>query len=239
MDRLPQELRQQLLTLGGWRSYAVGEVLLAQGAATKHVYLLCSTESGSSACVKVVASLSSGDGSLFGIRVSGDIVGEIAAIRGSVRTATVVACSALDAYGIGESRFLDFLDRHPVAWKALACVLADRLDGANRRRLDSGAFRAEIRLARVLAELTQRHGRPGPRGWDLGVDLTQSDLGQLIGAKEDTVGRAVSHLKRRGLVVPTYRRIIISDCERLHEFAGLKPPNLRRSGSAAEDRGRR
>lgn len=237
MDRLPQKLRHELLRLGGWRSYALGEVLLAQGTATRHVFLLRATGRGSSACVKIVANLASGDGSLFGVRVSGDLVGEIAAIRGSERTATVVACSALDAYGIAESRFLDFLDRHPVAWKALSCVLADRLDAADRRRLDSGAFRVEIRLARVLAELMQRHGRPSAQGWDLGVDLTQADLGHMIGAKEDTVGKAIGRLKRQGLVVPTYRRIFVSDWQRLHEFAGLVPPDPRRSGPEAEDGG--
>ena len=96
------------------------------------VYLLEPASSGSAACVKVTACLENGQEALLGIGVSGDVVGEQAVLRQRARSATVVACSPLVAHPIPGRQFMDFLRRRPSAWHALALMITERLDWADR-----------------------------------------------------------------------------------------------------------
>lgn len=228
MARLPVQTAEDLMLIAEQRDVPAGKRILAQGGTTSDVFLLAA-RGRSAACVKITAGLANGAETLLGVRVTGDIVGEIAAIRGSSRSATVIACTSLRVYKIPGLRFRAFLDTHPVAWQALTCVLADRLDAANRRRLDFGAFPVEIRLARVLTELANRHGRDTDDGMgrDLGVKLTQAELGRVIGAGPDSASNAVRRLKNTGLVRPTYRGIVITDIGKLESMAAAGEPDPR------------
>lgn len=222
LDRLPPNVVTDLLALGGVRRYAVGEILIRQGDDRDHVvHLLQSTRVSRPACVKVVAALPDGGETLLGIRVSGDLVGELAPLSNRPRSATVVACSPTLTRAIPGEVFRAFLDRNPVAWSAVTRMIADRLSSANHHRLEIAQHGVTARLAHVLAQLVERHGqrRPGG-GHDLGIGLTHYELGQLIGAREDAVGKALRTLKGRGLVSVGYRQIIVFDPLLLRGFHG-------------------
>ncbi|NEA26900.1 Crp/Fnr family transcriptional regulator [Actinomadura bangladeshensis] len=193
-----------------------GQTLMAQGASTDQVLVLRAQGSRSPACVKVVGCLENGAEVLYGIRVSGDLVGELAAIRETNRSATVIACTDGAVHRLPKERFLGFLDRHPEAWRVLATMLGDRLDWANQRRLDFAGFPVEQRVARVAVLLAERHGYPIGDGIDLGIELTQEELGKLVGAARESAVKAVRQLRDAGLIRTGYRRIVVAD------LAGLK-----------------
>ncbi|MBF8188626.1 Crp/Fnr family transcriptional regulator [Nonomuraea sp. K274] len=196
-----------------------GHILIRQGdKKDKHVFLLRSVEPRHNALVKVTADLENGEQALLGIRVSGDLVGEMAPLRELPRTATVSLCSDCRVHAIPGAEFTAFLSRYPSAWQAVARLMADRLDWANRRRADMTGYSVEIRLAHVLVELAEHHGAPCPEGVDLGVPLTQVELGRLIGAKEDAVNKAMRRLRDEGLAVTVYRRVILLDLPKLRNF---------------------
>src|SRR5438270_3631071 len=93
MARLTDKARKDLLMLKRPQRFLPETVLLTQGESSQQVYLLRSATLGTSACVKVSARLANGTEALLGIRVSGDVVGELAGLRGSSRNATVTTCS--------------------------------------------------------------------------------------------------------------------------------------------------
>ncbi|MFC5181832.1 Crp/Fnr family transcriptional regulator [Actinomadura harenae] len=196
-----------------------GQTLMVQGAFTDQVLALRARGSRSPACVKVIGGLENGAEVLFGIRVSGDLVGELAAIRDTGRSATVVACTDGAVHRLPKERFLGFLDRNPEAWRLLAAMLGDRLDWANQRRLDFTGYPVDRRLARVVVQLAGRHGHPVEGGVDLGVALTQEELGKLVGAAKESAVKAVRELRDAGWIRTGYRRIIVADLEGLTEFA--------------------
>ena len=94
LKRLSEDARKDLLAISPPKRHQPDTVLLHQGENTSHVYVLRSPRPQASACVKVIARLANGTEILLGIRVSGDVVGELATIRKSTRMATVVTCSA-------------------------------------------------------------------------------------------------------------------------------------------------
>jgi CRP/FNR family cyclic AMP-dependent transcriptional regulator len=222
LARLPDDARQDLLSLGLPRIHPPGAALLRQGEQRTDVFLLRPGGGRVSACVKVTAALDNGTESLLGIRVTGDVVGELAALReDGLRSATVTTCSQALVMKIPNGEFMAFLERHPRAWEALCRMIAQRLDWANRRRLDYAGYGVGTRLARVLVELVDLHGRRTEHGHDLGVSLNQKELGMLIGARKDAVSKAMRDLETRGLVKCLYRQAIVTDLDTLRDMTDL------------------
>ncbi|MEU6722855.1 Crp/Fnr family transcriptional regulator [Nonomuraea wenchangensis] len=221
MHRLSPEERKELLALAPPSPRRAGEPLIQQGdRGGSEVYLLRSMPGQRpTACVKVTAYLETGGATMLGIRVSGDVVGELAVLRREPRSAMVTTCSPMVVHVIRAQAFTDFLDRHPAAWNALARMIADRLDWANRRRTDFAQFSVPVRVAKVLVELANRHGIDQVDGRrDLGLDLTHEEIANLIGAGKDAVFKAIRCLKDLKLIDPSHRRKIIIDPVGLAEF---------------------
>lgn len=221
LKRLSEDARKDLLAISPPKRHQPDTVLLHQGENTSHVYVLRSPRPQASACVKVIARLANGTEILLGIRVSGDVVGELATIRKSTRTATVVTCTPVITHAITHRDFLSFLRCHDEAWPALTGMIAERLDWANQRRLDFVGYPVPVRLARTLVELTERHGHAVPAGIKLGVALSQEEFGKLIGARKDAIGKAVAQLKEAGLIANQYRGIVVTDPHGLREYGEL------------------
>ncbi|WP_214107479.1 Crp/Fnr family transcriptional regulator [Acrocarpospora catenulata] len=214
MDRLSPEERTELLALAPSSPRRASEPLIYQGDRERsEVYLLRSIPGQRlTACVKVTAYLESGGAALLGIRISGDVVGELAALRRQPRAAVVTTCSPMLVHAIRAQVFTDFLDRHPAAWNAVARMIADRLDWANRRRTDFAQFSVPERVAKVLVEIAGRYGSDRADGRrELGVDLTHEEIANLVGAKKDAVFKAIRRFKDLKLIDPSHRRKILID----------------------------
>jgi CRP-like cAMP-binding protein len=160
---------------------------------------------------------------LLGVRVSGDLIGELGVVRAAPRSATVTVCAPTVVHAFRREDFLDVLSRHPDAWLAMTSTIADRLDWANQHRLEFAGHDVLTRVARVLVLLADRHGRPVPHGLDLGVPLSQEELGRLIGAHRDAVVKAISELRGKGVIETGYRSITIIQPENLRRHAQLIP----------------
>ncbi|MGW4472986.1 Crp/Fnr family transcriptional regulator [Nonomuraea sp. NPDC004354] len=220
MDRLAVDVGAELLALAPARMRRPGDVLIHQGVPDgRHVFLLRAPADGRTALVKVTATMESGDDVLLGIRVSGDMVGELALLRGTPRSATVMLCSEALVHAIPPGVFSEFVKRRPAVWAAVAQMIADRLDWANRRRLDMATLSVTGRVAQVLTDLVDRHGFEAPGGFDVGVSLTQAELGRLVGAREDAVNKAMRLLRAKGLADTRYRRVTVHDLQGLRDFS--------------------
>ncbi|GAA4315010.1 Crp/Fnr family transcriptional regulator [Streptomyces venetus] len=211
------EARRELLELGVPARFEAGKVLLTEGAGTRHMLVLMS------GFAKVTARVENGEESLLAVWVGGDSVGEMAALDGSPRSATVTACGPLSALVVQPAALHALLARRPEVHLALTRILADRLRWANRRRLDFKGYPAKVRLARLLVELATRYGRPVGDGTVLGCRLTQPELAALTGAAETTIHKGLRELRREGLLETGYGSTVIRDLDRLREIGDLAP----------------
>ncbi|WP_307872654.1 Crp/Fnr family transcriptional regulator [Paractinoplanes ovalisporus] len=195
------------------RSFAAGRVLLREGARDSHVFLVLS------GFVKV-STAADGVETLLGIRLPGEVVGEIGALTGVPRTATVSASGPVLAGQVQRGDFEGFLRQRPDAAALVAAAVARQLRWANRRRTDIAAFPAPIRLARVLSEMAEVCGRERDDGSvELLVPLSQADLAAMVAIAQATVHKALHELRDRGLITTGYRRIVITDPEKLRHIA--------------------
>jgi CRP/FNR family transcriptional regulator, cyclic AMP receptor protein len=233
MARLDQQTRDELLHLAPGRFHPSGTVLMTQGAPGSHAYLLRPASGGRAACVKVTSHLENGTTTLLGIRVSGDIVGELAVLSARPRVATVTTCSPLIAHAIPADTFMAFLEPRPEAWKAVSLMIANMLEWANRRRIDYAGHDVTVHIARVILDIVHLYGYRASEGSELGVSLSQPELGSLVGASKEAAAKAVRSLRERGLIETRYRRIIVRDVAGLRAVARLPAAGAGASSRAA------
>jgi CRP/FNR family transcriptional regulator, cyclic AMP receptor protein len=212
---LAETSRSNLINLGIIRTFPANHMLVRQGDPSGSVWILLD------ALVKVTARVENGSLTLLAVRVSGDLVGEMAVIDGSLRSATVTTCGRAVVCQLKGAQFVDYLRRDTEVSMALSQQAIQRLRWSNQRRLDFAGYDTSVCLARLLLALAARHGRRGPDGVEIGAPLTQAELGSLVGAKEGTVQKALRELAARGLVRPGHRSVTIVDVARLTVFADL------------------
>jgi CRP-like cAMP-binding protein len=203
-----------LLALGTTREFAPETVLIHEGDTSTHAFLLLD------GCVKVTGTTPEGQLALLAIRVGGDLVGELAAMDGQPRIATVTTAGRVRARIVAQAEFRRCLAAMPEVALAVSSSVGAKLRWATRRRIDFGSREVRIRLARVLVELAASYGTPAGPHVKLGVSLTQPELAALVGAAEPTVHRALALLRRENIIETGYRRLCVRDQARLAAVAG-------------------
>ncbi|MFY1659722.1 Crp/Fnr family transcriptional regulator [Micromonospora sp. WMMD1274] len=212
LGSLPPDAAQRLVRSGIQRRFTAGRVILREGSTSSHVFLLVS------GFVKVTTSVE-GIETLLGIRLPGEVVGEIGALTGEPRNATVIACGPLIVSQLSRSEFDAFLRQRPDAATLIAAAVTRQLRWANRRRMEFAAFPAHIRLARLLAEIAEVCGRERSDGsTELLVSLSQSDLAAMIAIAPATMQKALHYLRDRGLITTGYRRLVVTDLANLRSI---------------------
>jgi CRP-like cAMP-binding protein len=213
MASLGPEAARELLALGTLREFAPSAALVMVGDPGHDVFVLAG------GYVKVLGETADGRSVLIAVRVAGELVGELAALGGAARSASVLAATRVTAYSIARQRFLDHLVDRPETAARVHAGLAGKLRDATRHRIDVTSTSIPLRLALVLSYLAESFGTPTPGGVRVDVPLSQSELATLVGASEPTVRRALRVLKSRGLVSTDYRHPVVNDPAALRAYA--------------------
>lgn len=200
LARITLAERRALLALGTTRSLPGGRHLIVEGRDDTQVEVI------RRGYVKVTATIA-GTPALLAIRLPGDLVGELAGFTGDGRSATVTTCGPVVSTVIQRADFTHFVDRNPNVAAQVTATVSGKLRQANERRSEFSAFPVPVRLARVLLEIAAS-----------AVELSQSELAAYVGAREDTVQRALRLLRTRGFIRTGYKRVAVLDEPGLRAF---------------------
>ncbi|MER7842699.1 Crp/Fnr family transcriptional regulator [Kitasatospora sp. NPDC096077] len=208
-------MREELLSIGSPQRYSPGQEILLEGAREDYLVLLKSGR------VKVTGRLGSGQEVLIAIRVGGDVVGEMAVIDDVPRSATVTASDDVEAYVIQGWAMRRFLEERPEVTLEIARLSTRRLRKANSWRIAFADSSVRVRLAWMLAELAQEHGIAVRSYVLICLDLTQTELGAFIGAKQSAVHKTLASFRDEGIITTGSRRMEVMKLDRLREIGGL------------------
>lgn len=110
---------------------------------------------------------------------------------------------------------------HAEIRERLLRVLARRLRRADHNTSDMVFADAAGRVASQLLRLGKRFGVQEDGGIRVNHDLTQEEVGQLIGVARETVNAVLDDFSQRGWIRLQGKSILITDSERLIRRAGL------------------
>lgn len=165
--------------------------------------------------VKVSTVTEEGKEIVLAFRGPGDLLGELAAIDGEPRSATVEAIEAVEAIAITAADFRSFLSTHAEVSMLLLRMLSRRLRDADRVRVEYGAHDTVGRVAARLVELVEEYGEPVDGGIRIGLPLSQEELAGWTGASREAVSKALQTLRGVGWVRTERRKITVLDLEAL------------------------
>jgi CRP/FNR family transcriptional regulator, cyclic AMP receptor protein len=214
---LPTSVWNALVRAGRPRSWSRDDQLLRQGDDGEYVLLLTAGR------VKITRFEEDGRQLLLSIRGPGEALGEISALDGSVRTATVTALGVCVTYVLSATQFRRVVREFEVVDVVLRHILA-RLREGEEIRADLAHLGAGQRLTRILLRLGAAAGHEGtgegssPLTLDLG--LSQEELGLAAGLSRSAVAAELGRLRDHGLVRTGRRRVVLLDIDGLRRSAG-------------------
>ncbi|MFD1547212.1 Crp/Fnr family transcriptional regulator [Nonomuraea guangzhouensis] len=202
---------EEMRTAGRPRRWDRGTTVMSEGDTSDWVLVL--TEGR----VKVSSHTSSGTEVVLAVRGPGALLGEMSAIDGSPRSATVTALEPIAGMVIRD--FPAFLQEHGRIAVLLMQLVTGRLRDADRKRIEYGAFDTTGRVATRLIELAERYGEKTNSGVRVALPLSQDELAGWTGASREAVSKALRTLRDRGLIETGRRRVVIHDLEGLRKRA--------------------
>ena len=212
LDALSPRDREALLAAGARRRYRRGDVLHREHDDPGGALVLLEGH--------VTASTADAEGRevILGMAGPGDLVGELSALRGTPRSATVTAREDVVAVAIAAADFRRFLERTPGAAVFVLDTVIERLQVADAHRLELASLDVVARVARRLLELSERIGEAGAGG-SVEVAVTQEELAAFAGASREAVSKALQVLRTLGCVETHRRRIAVLDAAALRRRA--------------------
>ncbi|MYT27913.1 MULTISPECIES: Crp/Fnr family transcriptional regulator [unclassified Streptomyces] len=214
LARLDEADRAKLMGLGVPMRYPARTEVIRQGEPSSHVLVI------TQGWLKVSAGARSGYEALLGLRGPGDIVGEMSALEGGPRSATVSTLERVSAVAVRAEEFLAFLDGAPRASRQLLLLVGGRLRAADRRRLQYAAHTVGERLADLLLELARYHGERTDEGIVIRVPLTQQELAGSVGASREAVTRLLAEPRKRGILITGRKTLCLVRPKELGEAIG-------------------
>ncbi|HKK30372.1 MAG TPA: Crp/Fnr family transcriptional regulator [Alphaproteobacteria bacterium] len=169
---------------------------------------------------RLIATIISPDGRevAFDLMTDGDYFGEIAAIDGQGRSASVAALTPTAVGVISGAKFRSLVDGHPKIASALVRDLVGRVRRLTERNYENIALRIKHRVQLELLRLANKRGVLHDGGI-LTEAPTHAQIAARVGANREAVTRELSTLAKRGLIKASRQSITILDADGLIEEA--------------------
>ncbi len=178
-----------------------GDIIVKQGGKADSLFVIAAGR------VKVYMTDDQGREVTLKTLGAGEFFGEIPLFDQETRSATVVALEMCHLQVLSYSAFQRCLDRSPDIARRVMATLAQRLRDADRKISTLALMDISARVSRVLMELAiVSNGRK-----IVGEQLTQKDLGSMIGASREMVNRTLKDLTEQGFIEVQRRSITILD----------------------------
>jgi CRP/FNR family transcriptional regulator, cyclic AMP receptor protein len=195
---LDDSARAELDSLGRRSRYPVGAYVLREGDS---ITLMGVVIEG---LLKVVMHRSDGRAIVLGVVGPGDLIGEIAALDGEPRAASVIALTQTEVRLIPNEVFVDFRKRRVDVTEALLALVVSRVRTRDQALLDIGTSDGVGRMCRRLVDLADRFGTRDAAGVvAFESPVNQSDMAAWAGMSREAVVKALSSLRRLGWVENT------------------------------------
>jgi CRP/FNR family transcriptional regulator, cyclic AMP receptor protein len=190
--------------------FAPGSVICHQGDLSRNVLVV------SRGRVRVSRFALSGEETVLAVRGPGEIIGELSAVDGRRRSATLIAVDSVCGMVI-TARALETLcrARPGITW-AMLRVVASR----QRAMVDQQDLRTGPSLHRVGAMLLDLAHR-GADDLIATVPLTQRELAGIVGISRETLARTLKVLRDAGIILTRRNGIEILREEELRALCGI------------------
>ena len=198
-----------------WRTVPANELVIDMDDASNDVLFVVN---GS---VRVIHRAADGKQVILGELGPGSMFGEMAAIDGIPRSASVTTLRASQIGSMRGAAFMEVLAAEPEVCRTVLNILVGRIRSLNQQLTEHAYLTAVERLYAELLRLSRpRAGHDGQRS--ISPPPTQQDLAERIGSRREVVSRALSTLEKEALVEKTRGALVLTDPGALNRRISLE-----------------
>ena len=195
-----------------WWHFKAGEQIVERDSDNRNIYLVLE---GS---VRVVNYSAAGREIAYAVIEPSSYFGELAAIDGKRRSASVIAVSDCALASLAPGVFLKLLVKHPSVAMHVLQHLTDMVRTSNDRIMDLTTLKAVQRVCVELLRLTEPDAAV-PGMWVIRPMLSHNDIAGRASTTRETVARVLGQLSSKGIVERKNKALYIRDKERLEHLS--------------------
>ncbi|MBI4350225.1 MAG: Crp/Fnr family transcriptional regulator [Elusimicrobia bacterium] len=169
--------------------------------------------------IKIYTTVGGGKKKTFAFLKKGDFFGEMSLLGGKVRSASAQAVEESELIVISKKNFRALILQAPDFTLKLLYTLADRLNKCDKE-IESMLFHNILgRLADAVLEMAKdKRARP------VKIQVGQRDLAEYLGTTRVPVCRAISSLRRSGVIDYKRGELTVLNMDRLRSISGNSAP---------------
>ncbi len=209
---LPDDLKAEVVRLCRWKRYAPQEQIIDRESDSRDVYFVVQ------GCVRIVIYSASGRELTLDDLLTGAFFGELAAIDGLPRSASVMAVQDTVIASLPADQFLRLLHDYPEMATRVMRRLAAIVRTATERIIDLSTLGANNR---VHAELL-RQARAAEMDEDGAAVIkpipVHGDVASRVSTTRETVARVMNDLARSGIVRRDRDALLVLDVGKLEDM---------------------
>ena len=213
LEGVSDENKRNLEKRCRWRRYKSGEQILDKDSNDRDVYFV------SEGAVQVVNFSLTGREIALARLQSGSFFGELSAIDGEPRSASVVALEDCLLGSLSPQLFIDQIVGHPELAVRVLGRLAGIVRSCDERIMDLSTLGAVDRVYRQLLRLAEE-SPVDPDNWLIKSMPTHKAIAAMASTTRETVARSLSQLVSGGIVERKGRILFLRDRDRLVRLAG-------------------
>lgn len=196
------------------RSFGRGEIIFREDDPGD---ALCVVVGG---LVKVYRTSPDGDEMLLVTLGPSTVFGELPMVDGGLRSASAAAVEATTVLMINRTALLDALRDSPELIDRLLRSLGSMVRRLTDQAADLVFLDLPGRVAKLLLRMAEERGTAGQGGQTMDLQVTQTDLANMVGGSRQSVNQVLSSFERLGYVELDGRRIVIRKPDLLKRRAG-------------------
>lgn len=195
-----------------WRKYQPDETVIERESPGQEVHFIVS------GMVRVVDYSASGREISFEDIGEGGIVGELSAIDGGERSASVVAVQPTISAALDQRSFVNVLADHPEAGLQMMRRLARMVRQASGRIMELSTLGAQNRVHAELLRLARKAAGESAVKARIYPIPVHSDIASRVSTTRETVARVLGDLSRDGIAKRDGNALVIPDVAALEEL---------------------
>ncbi|MBT6205188.1 MAG: Crp/Fnr family transcriptional regulator [Rhodospirillaceae bacterium] len=211
---LPETELEAIEKMVRWRQVKAGEQILDRSSDNRDLFLV------TDGSVRIVNFSRSGREVAYAVVNEGGFFGELAAIDGEARSATVVAIQKSQVATMSPSLFQDLMCKHPAMMMTVVRRLAKIVRTCDDRIMDLSTLGA---VQRVYLELL-RMSKPDAAGagfWVIYPMPPHKEIAARASTTRETVARVLSQLTSDELIEKRDKVLYLQDTQRLQSMADV------------------
>ena len=199
-----------------WRNAHLGEPILSRDSDSRDVFFVVRGR------LRIVNFSPSGREVAYAIATPGDFFGEMAAIDGLPRSATVVALDDCALAQITPQVFRDLVEAHPKVGLLVMEKLVRIVRTADDRIMDLATLSAYQRVYSEILKL-MKADPVRPDSWLIYPLPTQAQIAAQASTTRETVARVLSHLSADGIAERKSKTLYVRQVDRLKQLCEKMP----------------